>query len=58
MAFIRRKSKAYPWPVEIKRPSETNPGEFETDTCTVKFKRLTKKKYSALILGQAMAESL
>jgi len=31
MAFIRRKSKAYPWPVEIKRPSETNPGEFDTD---------------------------
>ena len=47
MAFIRRKSKAYPWPVEIKRPSETNPGEFEKDTCTVKFKRLTKKELNA-----------
>ena len=47
MAFIRRKSKAYPWPVEIKRPSETNPGEFETDKCTVKFKRLTKKELNA-----------
>ena len=58
MAFIRRKSKAYPWPVEIKRPSETNAGEFDTDTFTVKFKRLTKKKYSALILAQVMAESL
>jgi len=47
MAFIRRKSKAYPWPVEIKRPSETNAGEFETDTFTVKFKRLTKKELNA-----------
>ena len=47
MAFIRRKSKAYPWPVEVKRPSETNAGEFETDTFTVKFKRLTKKELNA-----------
>ena len=44
MAFIRRKSKAYPWPVEIKRPSETNAGEFETEKFTVKFKRLNKKE--------------
>ena len=47
MAFIRRKSKAYPWPVEVKRPSETNVGEFEKDTFTVKFKRLTKKELNA-----------
>ena len=47
MAFIRRKSKAYPWPVEIKRPSETNAGEFETDTFTIKFKRLAKKELEA-----------
>ena len=44
MAFIRRKSKAYPWPVEIKRPSETNAGEFETEKFTIKFKRLSKKE--------------
>ena len=44
MAFIRRKSKAYPWPVEIKRPSETNPGEFDTDRFTVQFKRLSRKE--------------
>jgi len=44
MAFIRRKSKAYPWPVEVKRPSETNAGEFETEKFTVKFKRLNKKE--------------
>ena len=47
MAFIRRKSKAYPWPVEIKRPSETNPGEFDTDTFTIKFKRLSKKELNS-----------
>ena len=47
MAFIRRKSKAYPWPVEVKRPSETNPGEFETDKFTIKFKRLAKKELNA-----------
>ena len=47
MAFIRRKSKAYPWPVEIKRPSETSPGEFDSDTFTIQFKRLTKKELNA-----------
>ena len=47
MAFIRRKSKAYPWPVEVKRPSETNAGEFETDKFTIKFKRLAKKELNA-----------
>ena len=47
MAFIRRKSKAYPWPVEIKRPSETNAGEFETEKFTIKFKRLSKKELDA-----------
>ena len=47
MAFIRRKSKAYPWPVEIKRPSETNAGEFETEKFTIKFKRLAKKELNA-----------
>ena len=47
MAFIRRKSKAYPWPVEIKRPSETNAGEFETEKFTIKFKRLAKKELEA-----------
>ena len=47
MAFIRRKSKAYPWPVEVKRPSETNAGEFEIDKFIIKFKRLTKKELNA-----------
>ena len=32
MAFVRKKTKVYPWPVEIKTPSETNIGEFETTT--------------------------
>ncbi len=47
MAIIRRKSKAYPWPVEIKRPSETNAGEFDSDKFTIQFKRLTKKELNA-----------
>ena len=51
MAFIRRKSKAYPWPVEIKRPSETNAGEFETEKFTVKFKRLNKKELNTFTLS-------
>ena len=29
MAFVRKKTKVYPWPVEVKRPSEDIPGEFE-----------------------------
>lgn len=40
MAFIKRKLAVYPWPVEVLKPSETNIGEFESITFTVKFKRL------------------
>ena len=42
MAFVRKKTKVYPWPVEVKRPSETVPGEFETTEFIAKFVRLTK----------------
>tara|TARA_R100000152_G_C6744171_1_gene167875 strand:+ start:660 stop:992 length:333 start_codon:yes stop_codon:yes gene_type:complete len=42
MSFVRKKISAYPWPVEIKKPSETTPGEFETSTFIIKFKRLKK----------------
>ena len=42
MAFVRKKTKVYPWPVEIKRPSETNPGEFESFTFEGKFNRLSR----------------
>tara|TARA_R100000329_G_scaffold16944_1_gene17208 strand:+ start:397 stop:729 length:333 start_codon:yes stop_codon:yes gene_type:complete len=44
MAFVRRKTKVYPWPVEIKTPSETNIGEFDTTSFTGKFIRLSRKE--------------
>ena len=40
MAFIKKKLAVYPWPVEVSKPSQTNVGEFETTTFTVKFIRL------------------
>jgi len=42
MAFVRKKSKVFPWPVEVKRPSETNLGQFETNSFTGKFIRLSR----------------
>lgn len=42
MAFVRKKTKVYPWPVEVKRPSETVPGEFETTKFIGKFSRLDR----------------
>jgi len=42
MAFVRKKTKVYPWPVEVKRPSETRPGEFEKFEFTGKFVRLSR----------------
>tara|TARA_R100001443_G_C3328192_1_gene171724 strand:+ start:148 stop:480 length:333 start_codon:yes stop_codon:yes gene_type:complete len=44
MSFVRKKITAYPWPVEVKKPSETTPGEFETSTFIIKFKRLKKSE--------------
>ena len=44
MAFIRKKTKVYSWPVEIKTPSETNIGEFETTTFIGKFVRLSREE--------------
>ena len=42
MAFVRKKTKVYPWPVEVKRPSESIPGEFEKFEFKGKFVRLTR----------------
>ena len=42
MAFVRKKTKVYPWPVEVKRPSENIPGEFEKFEFNAKFVRLTR----------------
>ena len=32
MAFVRKKTKVYSWPVEISKPSETKVGEFDKTT--------------------------
>ena len=42
MAFVRKKTKVYPWPVEVKTPSETNIGEFDSTSFTGKFIRLSR----------------
>ena len=42
MAFVRKKTKIYSWPVQVKRPSESVPGEFETTEFIANFVRLTK----------------
>ena len=42
MAFIRKKTKVYSWPVEIKTPSETKVGEFDTTNFIGKFVRLSR----------------
>ena len=44
MAFVRKKTKVYSWPVEVKTPSETNIGEFDTTSFTGKFVRLSRKE--------------
>ena len=42
MAFVRKKTKVYPWPVVVIRPSEDIPGEFEKFEFKGKFVRLTR----------------
>ena len=42
MAFVRKKTKVYPWPVEVKRPSEDIPGEFEKFEFKGQFVRLSR----------------
>ena len=44
MAFVRKKTKVYSWPVEVKTPSETNIGEFETSKFIGKFVRLKRSE--------------
>jgi len=44
MAFVRKKTKVYPWPVEVKTPSETKIGEFDTTSFTAKFVRLSREE--------------
>jgi len=40
MAFVRKKVKTFKWPVEVKEPSDTKPGKFETSKFTAIFKRV------------------
>ena len=42
MAFVRKKTKVYPWPIVVKRPSEDTPGEFEQFEFIGKFLRLSR----------------
>jgi len=44
MPFIRKTTSSYPWPVEVKRPSSENAGEYETFEFTAIFKRLSKSQ--------------
>ena len=39
MAFVRKKVKTFKWPVEVKEPSDSKPGEFEASEFTAVFKR-------------------
>tara|TARA_Y100000813_G_scaffold197855_1_gene184118 strand:+ start:900 stop:1232 length:333 start_codon:yes stop_codon:yes gene_type:complete len=47
MAFVRKKTKVYPWPVEISKPSETKVGEFDKTSFIGKFIRLSRKELDA-----------
>ena len=44
MAFVRKKTKVYPWPVEVQTPSETKIGEFDITSFTGKFIRLSRSE--------------
>jgi len=44
MAFVRKKTKVYPWPITVSKPSEERTGEFDETTFTGKFKRLSRKE--------------
>tara|TARA_B100000900_G_scaffold341526_1_gene304612 strand:- start:494 stop:826 length:333 start_codon:yes stop_codon:yes gene_type:complete len=44
MAFVRKKTKVYSWPVEVETPSETKIGEFDTTSFTGKFVRLSRNE--------------
>ena len=44
MAFVRKKTKVYPWPVEVQTPSETEIGKFDTTSFIGKFVRLSREE--------------
>ena len=45
MAFVRKKTKVYPWPVEISQPSETKVGEYDENAFIAVFNRLDLNAY-------------
>ena len=47
MAFIRKKTKVFPWNVTILSPSETKPSVMEEQKFVIKFKRLGRKELTA-----------
>ena len=47
MEFIRKNTKVYSWPVEVKTPSETNIGEFYTSEFIGKYKRLSRSELNS-----------
>ena len=55
MAFIKKKLAVYPWPIEVSKPSESKPGEFESTTFTIKFIRL---KTSELVKFDVESEEI
>ena len=42
MAFVRKKVKTFKWPVEVKEPSETKPGKFDSHEFTAIFNRVAR----------------
>lgn len=42
MAFVRKKVKTFKWPVEVKEPSESVPGKFDSHEFTAIFNRVPR----------------
>ena len=49
MAFIRKKVKTFKWPVEVKEPSETVPGQFDTHEFTAVFNRVARSVITKMV---------
>ena len=45
MAFVRKKVKTFKWPVEVKEPSETKPGKFDSQEFTAVFACVSLSDY-------------
>ena len=47
MAFVRKKTKVYSWPIDVKKPSVKKVGEFETTRFIGKFNRLKRSELNS-----------